>query len=90
MVNNALSCGPGSCIVYANGHSCAGIEISLFNACSYIGDKNGEQPIHEAASVDCLVTLQFLLKKGAKINAADSKGQTPLHKVSKIWMFSKR
>ena len=45
------------------------------------GDRNGVEPIHEAAATDCLETLKFLLKKGAKLTATDHRGRTPVHKV---------
>ena len=54
------------------------VSLHSFNG---TGDINGVEPIHEAAAANRLETLQFLLKKGAKLTAPDKKGQMPVHKV---------
>ena len=47
----------------------------------HVGDRHGQEPIHEAASANCLDILKLLHKKGARLTATDKKGQTPVHKV---------
>ena len=48
-----------------------------------IPSKNGTRPIHIAATFNAMKTVNFLISKGAALNATDSAGETALHKAAR-------
>lgn len=48
-----------------------------------VASRNGTRPLHVAATYNATKTVDFLVARGAEVNAADSAGETALHKAAR-------
>jgi len=58
-----------------------------------LSNKDGRQPIHNAAEMCQVPTVAKLVELGADINAPDNRGRTPLHVIGEgigVWHWSER